>query len=184
MINLENFKNTLENISLDKINSQYMTNSKLEAIDFDEVKNEYINSLNLYKFPHSNDALFIDKENNMIFIEFKNGIISQTVNYELRLKIYESLLILLDIINENISFSREKISYILVYNEDKKHSSKFYDKTKREGIESIKNKISSLAKEEIVRFDLKQYEDIYFKKVSTYNKKEFEEKFIKKYEVK
>ena len=74
MINLENFKNTLENISLDKINSQYMTNSKLEAIDFDEVKNEYINSLNLYKFPHSNDALFIDKENNiMIFIEFKNG---------------------------------------------------------------------------------------------------------------
>lgn len=56
----------------------------------------------------------------MIFIEFKNGIISQTVNYELRLKIYESLLILLDIINENISFSRKKISYILVYNEDKK----------------------------------------------------------------
>lgn len=53
MINLENFKNTLENISLDKINSQYMTNSQLEAIDFDEVKNEYINSLNLYKFPHS-----------------------------------------------------------------------------------------------------------------------------------
>ena len=52
MINLENFKNTLENISLDKINSQYMTNSQLEAIDFDEVKNEYINSLNLYKFPH------------------------------------------------------------------------------------------------------------------------------------
>lgn len=32
--------------------------------------------------------------------------------------------------------------------------------------------------------DLKKYEDIYFKKVSTYNKKEFEEKFIKKYELK
>lgn len=184
MIKLEDFKNTLKEISLDKDNKEYMTSSKLEAIDFDKVKNEYTSSLKLNEFPYSNDALFIDKENNMIFIEFKNGEISQDVNYKLRLKIYESLLILLDIINENISFSREKISYILVYNEDKKHSSKFYDRTKREGIESIKNKISSLAKEEIVRFDLKKYEDIYFKKVSTYNKKEFEKNFIKKYEVK
>ena len=36
-------------------------------------------------------------------------------------------------------------------------------------------------KKEIVRFDLKKYEDIYFKKVSTYNKKEFEEKLNEVY---
>ena len=36
--------------------------------------------------------------------------------------------------------------------------------------------------ESLGRLNDVNYEDIYFKKVSTYNKKEFEEKFIKKYE--
>lgn len=138
---LKNSTDTLENISYDNINDEYITNSQKIAIDFDEVKNLY-NSENSDTFElKSNDALYIDKNNIHYFIEFKNGnLLSITKNnnqnnilyvntkydikQKLQLKIYDSWFILSDIeyssrikyISNMFSFSKNHIVYILVYN--------------------------------------------------------------------
>lgn len=106
MINL-NSKNiltdnlvTLKETSYDKNNSQYMTNSTFQVVDFDKVKDSYsfrgtgLSSRNM----RSNDALVIlDKISNphFIFIEFKNGNLDryceELKHEKIRSKINESL---------------------------------------------------------------------------------------------
>ncbi len=82
MIKIEDYKifadniSTLKETSKDKNNNEseeFMTSSKLEAINFDGVKNTYTNKLGLSNESASSfDALaFIN--NNGLFIEFKNG---------------------------------------------------------------------------------------------------------------
>ena len=130
MINL-NSKNiltdnlvTLKETSYDKNNSQYMTNSTFQVVDFDKVKDSYsfrgtgLSSRNM----RSNDALVIlDKISNphFIFIEFKNGNLDryceELKHEKIRSKINESLWILNDILAETISFDKQNINYILVY---------------------------------------------------------------------
>lgn len=51
----------------------YMTQSEIEVVNFDEVKNEYIQDMKLSVTPCSNGALYIDKEGKYYFVEFKNG---------------------------------------------------------------------------------------------------------------
>lgn len=115
---------TLHEISYDKNNHQYMTNSAFQTVDFDNVKDSYIlsNSSISAREMRSNDALVILNPSipQFIFIEFKNGDIqSKQKKEEIRSKIAESLLIFNDIITENLTFDRKSINYILVYNEAK-----------------------------------------------------------------
>ena len=123
---------TLEETSYDKINSQYMTHSNFEVVHFDKVKEKYIfkktgiPSKNL----RSNDALVIlndGKEPKFIFIEFKNGNLDKIYHEEfehekIRSKINESLWILNDILDETLSFDKNNINYILVYNKEKNNN--------------------------------------------------------------
>ena len=67
---------TLKETSKDNHNNntkEFMTNSLLEVVNFDGVKNAYIKNLKLRGTPKSNDALFFDGQGKVIFIEFKNG---------------------------------------------------------------------------------------------------------------
>lgn len=67
---------TLKETSIDthdNNNIKYMTASEREAINFDNVKKEYIKNLALTDEPKSNDALFINKNDDLVFVEFKNG---------------------------------------------------------------------------------------------------------------
>lgn len=185
-LGLPKFKSTLKNTSMDKskLPAEYMTQCQLEVIDFDYVKDDYIHRNKLPKFANSSDALFIDKKNNELFlIEFKNGIIDNLKNFKLKLKIYDSLLILLDIINENISYSRKHINFILVYNEQVTHQSSHYKLRKDEvahslALESIVSRTSKLAKLEYIQFDLGIFKELYFKDVYTYTSFEFQKYFV------
>lgn len=76
----------------DGTSRMYMTNSPLAAIDFDSVKEEYVQNLGLHEVPSSNDALFDDGKGTLVFVEFKNGFISRTKQFAIRKKIYDSIL--------------------------------------------------------------------------------------------
>ena len=111
----EKYVSTLKETSCDNRNkktSNYMTKSTLPAVNFDEVKSEYIGNLRLTDTPKSNDALFFDKKEVPFFIEFKNGKI------DIKKKIYDSVLIFTDIVDVGITELRQNMEYILVYNKD------------------------------------------------------------------
>lgn len=136
----------LHEISLDdsdKSHPQYMTTSTLIAVDFDAVKNNYVfsNSSISARDMRSNDALVILCPNipQFVFIEFKNGTItSPNAKEKIRVKIVESLLIFNDLMEENLTFDRAHVNYILVYNSSKNHS---FEKQRNE---NSLNKIASI----------------------------------------
>lgn len=202
---LSSVQETLENASYDKKNKEYMTASKLKVIDFDKVKNNYVacNIPNVDPHPKSNDALYISKDGVWFFIEFKNGNIDDKVNFEINKKIYDSLFVLFDIkfipnemkFNNCISFTREHMYYILVYNKDRydennqtkatefgmKRQEK-YILQKSKSRDRLKKSIMRLSGETLIHFGLDQFKGYFFKNVFTYTKEEFEKEFVNKYE--
>jgi len=198
MINLYDYKIFSKNSSslkktskndADKKSIVYMTSSKINVIDFDGVKNDYIANLKLSDTPKSNDALFAGKAE-LFFIEFKNGNMKNEL-YKVKRKIFDSLLIFTDIVCKGVSYTRQKVNYILVYN---KENSKEYIESLRNKLEKdevhdarnydkIMNSLSQFANIELDIFGLRnQFEKLYFKEVYTYTEQEFEEKFVKQYE--
>lgn len=172
---------TLKETSLDSANQIRMTESELEVIDFDGVKNEYIADLKLVDTPKSNDALYIHESGALYFIEFKNGNMEKEI-HGVRRKIFDSLLIFTDIIGQGISFTREKMKYILVYNEEKSPDGRGNRLKKDEVQESVQyNRITSFisrsAGRTFDRFGLRnQFKGFCFKEVYTYTAEEFVEK--------
>lgn len=160
----------------------YMTDSEVQVINFDKVKESYIKGMKLSETPCSNDALYIGKDNELFFVEFKNGVMKNNKIYNVYNKIYDSLLIFNDIVGENISFCRQNLNFILVYNEGKNP----YKKDELEQQDNSKAIIGKYfhkkAKEKFVRFGLLKFEKLYFKKVFTYTEKEFKDDFLSKIE--
>lgn len=172
MIDLNNkdFKSTLKELSIDNSNKddiKYMTESKLQAINFDLVKRKYANNLDLSEEKaNSVDAIIIENRNLECLIEFKNGKIDSKTKRNIRDKIRDSLLIYSDIALKNISYTRANTIFILVYNEEKNGRGKSLDK--------LTSHLMNKAKTEEIRFDLKKFEDLYFKEVHTYTEKQFD----------
>ena len=178
----------------DKKDVLYMVDSEFPVIDFDKVKERYISNLSLMDTPKSNDAL-LQLDGKLYFIEFKDGNIKSEI-YGIRRKIYESLLIFCDIVGKNISFTRENMNYILVYNKEnsKKYIQEMIDKRKKESstlskkemneslaFEQFRDIMGDLSKKKIDIFGLeKQFKNMYFHEVYTYDKREFIEEFVSK----
>lgn len=146
----------------------YMTDSMIKVIDFDSVKNQYIKETGVSYVPHSVDAIYISKDLDISFIEFKNGKISKKINYDVFYKIYDSLLLFNDITGTTVSYCRKNVNFILVYNENK-NSNEQQESSKIQ----IAKYYSKKAKRNFVRFGLEQFEGLYFKNVFTYTESEF-----------
>ena len=178
---LMKFPNTLKNTSMDK-NKQsldkYMTMCETKVVDFDTFKNEFVKNLKLTTAPRSCDAVYMTKYNELFMIEFKNGIIEALKEYKIKTKIYESLLILCEKLSQTIEYTRDNLSFILVYNEDVEHGPKQYEDT---GLDKIQTALFKLANIHIIRFGLNHFKKLYFKEVYTYTKAEFESEFVSKY---
>ncbi|MEG1416765.1 MAG: hypothetical protein RSC49_09235 [Clostridium sp.] len=162
---------------------EYMTESKVEVIDFDKVKEKYIKDKNIPGTPKSNDVLLINSEDDLYFIEFKNGSLRKRSDQgELSAKNRDSVLIFLDIIKRDLEFTRKNLTYILVYNENKNPSyegeSDFIQESPSRSL--IGKKIASKANKEIIRFGLDIFKNYLFKDVHTYTKDEFNDKNILK----
>jgi len=155
---------------------QYMTMSQTSVINFDNVKNDYIKNLGLSDVPKSNDALYIDDEN-IIFIEFKNGYIDNEKQFALRKKIYDSVLIFTDIAGFGISKMRSTVDYILVINET--HNTAEATKIKNYGQPSESfNKFAEmtgkLANEKYIPYRLQIFKNYCFRNVDVLTKSDFE----------
>lgn len=176
--NMSTFKET----SYDKDGEEpgYMTDSQIQVINFDKVKDGYIKNLALSNTPCSNDALYFGKDNKIFFVEFKNGVLDERPrrNFNLCKKIYDSLLIFNDIVNKNISFCRENLYFILVYNESKNRREACKTEQEESSKAIISKKIHKKAKKKFVRFGLDRFEKLYFKEVFTYTESEFEDAFL------
>lgn len=171
-------KETLKKISEDSSQNPYiyMTESDKEAICFDKVNSNYIKGMKLPDNPESNDALYIVNENEIYFIEFKNGKLNNKDKiFNLYEKIYNSLLIFTDITKADLEYCRNHLNYILVYNESKNPTDKNSNQDTSKN--QIAKHFSNKAGKTFCLFHLNKFEKIYFKKVLTYTEKEFE-KFI------
>lgn len=92
----ENNKKTFKETSKDDHDGSitYMTESQYQVISFDDVKEEYIKDLGLKSVPRSNDALLSLPDGSLVFVEFKNGYIDLKDQYDIRKKIFDSMLML------------------------------------------------------------------------------------------
>lgn len=163
----------------------YMTESTLETVNFDKVKDKYIENMNLCDSPKSNDALFFNPEGKLIFIEFKNGLIDTNKCFDVRGKIFDSVLILTDIIGRGISFTRENMDYILVYNQERNPDNENEDSAKHvqesDSRDAIGKRLMALGGENHIKFGLERFKKYCFKNVFTYNENEFDDNFVKCY---
>lgn len=181
---LKNNVSTFKETSIDKHdmnNIKYMTCSERTVVNFDDVKEEYIKDLSLSEIPKSNDALFLSKDNKLIFVEFKNGFMDNAKKFSVRKKIYDSVIILTDIFNTGISKLKGEMEYILVYNESINSNEKEILEKKRfmvqhsEAFDFFAKSVSKMANTEYVCFGIKIFENYCFSKVHTYTEAEFEE---------
>ncbi len=165
----EIFKNsisTLKECSYDSTDKVYMTEFELEVVNFDEVKKIYFNNLGLTEETSKSVDSLLYLEDKILFIEFKNG--SSNINNSVKNKAKDSLLIFNDLSNTNISFTRENIIYIVVYNKLKRPNL-----LKQPEKYDIMNMVGNNAKEPTIHFDLSKFKTAYFKEVYTYNEEEF-----------
>ena len=191
MIDLESFKILKRNKSTLKETSKrkndgldlFMTESNLEVVDFDAVKLDYTGEIASPYTPTSSDALFIDDNGECFLIEFKDGFIDNKVSYEIWLKMLDSLLILTDILENTVSFTRKKLNFILVYNEGKNPLPEGVN----EGMQVSASRVTiaeyfieKKSKKRFIRFNLERFDELYFVNVFTYNQSIFESEFILK----
>lgn len=184
MMNLDTFpifaenKTTLMQASMDdsdREHVQYMTRSDLKAVDFDWVKRLYANRLKLSEESATSVDAIVQFEDHIDFIEFKNGKVN---NRNIKDKARDSLLIFLDITGRTLNYARNRVDYIVVYNPQRNPPP---NQLKKEALQdspsriSIANHFSKKAGTPLILFDLEKYQTLYFRKVRTYSKEEFEE---------
>ena len=191
MVDLNAFKifadhlSNLKETSIDKRGGtpQYMTLSTREAVNFDGVKEEYVKPLGVSEIPKSNDALFDDGKGFLVFVEFKNGFMDRPKQFTVRKKVYDSALIFTDITSKGISYMRNHMKYILVYNETANQGNNS-DKDLKEkqktavqqspAFDAFAKNVGRYANEEYVCFGLKIFQNYCFKEVHTYTEAEFD----------
>ena len=178
---LKNFSSTLKIASYDSDNDEYMTENETEVVNLDT----YAKNISKTSPPKSCDALFFYKaEQKWYLIEFKNGILfyecmkckgcikceecpkckTMEKKYEIKEKIFESLLLLTKELNKTIDFFQKNMTFILVYNKSKN---------------SRKNILNSLNK--LGDFVPKRLEGVYLEKIRYLEKGDFHKGFVEKY---
>ena len=188
MINLSDypiFKNnwdTLKETSKDKRDKYqitYMTELEIHVINFDKVKTEYLNGLGKSEeAAKSVDAIGATDgpDGHITLIEFKNGKVEPR---DVKTKIKDSLLIILDKCNKTISFSRENFDFILVYNEDPKTGDNIAKVEDDHSKRYIRQHVFRKAGEFEIKFGLGLYEGVYVRKIYTLTKDEFHNFLLK-----
>jgi hypothetical protein len=169
---LFSYGETLEKVSED-VNkppeARFMTSCKKMVVNIDKFKNDFVKNMGLSQVPLSCDALCMVSSNEIFLIEFKNGEINNLKNYQVKVKIFETLLILTEKLDKTIQFTRENVTFILVYNKDVAH--KIF----------IHRNVFSHTSNFKVDMGLGRFEKIYFKAVNVYSKAKFETYFVSRY---
>lgn len=183
----EEARTTLKMTSFDDSNQVYMTESEIPVYNFDAIK-EWYKRFRMSKTSEtlslkSNDALFVNKEGQAYFIEFKNGNLDSGERKQaLRQKLYDSFIILADkdtctrevipSFESPLEYTRDHMGCIVVYNEAANPVINKRKKT-REHVET---------KAGMARFGLARFQGFIYRNVYTVTEKEFQTKFVNKWE--
>ena len=89
----------------------YVTESGIEAVDFDGVKRAYTRELGLSDESAASVDALIFHGGRVVVIEFENG---KVVNCDIDSKICDSLLILCTIVSKCISDTRRAVDFVLI----------------------------------------------------------------------
>lgn len=178
IINFDNFKDTLKNTSWDKQNNVYMTELTKYVINFDKFQEAFFKRFNK-PVMCSMDALIKIKEE-WYFIEFKNGKIDGKQKKNISRKVGHSIISFLENINEDISYCRNNVNFILVYNRKnnsvRNNQLLSDDYQLSEKRENLKTHLPGAAKNKYIPFfQMNRYQEVYFKSVFTYSQKEFDD---------
>lgn len=155
----------------------YMTESNLSVYDFDRVKARYSDVLGVSERPKSVDALSSSINGDIYLIEFKNGNLSiPRKGLEIRQKIYDSLVILYDLLDIGPSLSRSEVVFVLVYNEYKNKSINGVDQSVFSENSRIKiaNAVSQKANKSFVPYGLNGLYGFCLKDMKTVTEAEFD----------
>ncbi len=177
---------TLKKTSYDSEKDTYMTEKCFPVVNFDLVKNIYRENRNLVEAntPKSCDALYENRYGHLFFIEFKNSSNRKTLNSsDLKIKAYNSMIILCDILDKKFSELSENVSFLVVYN-DKESNQK---QSPRKNViplapafDRLATQITQKSEEQrLVKFKLGSLKTFCFKDVSTFTQEEFEEYTVK-----
>lgn len=142
-------------INFDKITAQYFLNNRVGDAT-GEKKNQG-------SYPGKSNDSVVEYKNMDYFVEFKNSMFPK--KKDLYRKIRDSMLVYLDIIDEKLSYARENVGYILVFQKDK-------------GFPKIENGLKNLAKQEMEYASIStNCKGLYFKDVLFMSEEEFK-KFV------
>lgn len=179
---------SLKVVSFDSDAGESMTESLIKVVNFDRVKNEYTKNLDIRLAkgcaPKSCDALYLGKNGEIVFIEFKNGELNKKQRENIRIKILDSLLIFSDLTvkipNKILTFTRENVHFILVYNEEKNAASSDNESLVQNAEDRtfIASTLAAKSGEIFIQFGFERYKKMYFKEVYTYTKEEFQNLFV------
>lgn len=142
-------------INFDKITAQYFLNNRVGDAT-GEKKNQG-------SYPGKSNDSVVEYKNMDYFVEFKNSMFPK--KKDLYRKIRDSMLVYLDIIDEKLSYARENVGYILVFQ-------------KHEGFNRFENELKNLAKEKMEYGSIRtNCKGLYFKDVLFMSAEEFK-KFV------
>ncbi|MDE6233164.1 MAG: hypothetical protein K2M60_07455 [Lachnospiraceae bacterium] len=165
---------SIKKISADTTNKEFMLQSDLKVIDFDKFSKKYAHKFKIPILPKTVDGLYISKNDEWTFIEFKNGSIKTVDIYR---KIYDSLIMLVEMGYLTWENCRNNAQYIVVYNENE-YGEKYLECRKEQNNLKIQSHIRSLAKQPRKLFDLKNLNGYLVNKTSTLTQIEFQAQFI------
>jgi hypothetical protein len=179
---------TLGECSFDSTNNEKMIDSGKKVFNFDKVKETMLNRIYVdlkqgsgTNMLHSLDALYeLEGKNGKseyVFVEFKNGA-GTKIKYNVQKKVYDSVIMLSELLNENVSSFRKNCFFVLVYNKEKVSNN---DGVLVGGtISSSRDKISSIISKKagghFVKFGLEMFRGYLFKDVYTFDKEEYQSK--------
>lgn len=174
-------KSTLKETSLDDSDKEhltYMTESSLGVIDFDLFKETYAQE-RVIQEPCSCDALLLDKNNELNFIEFKNIASRRNLNRkDIREKVYCSLLMFSDEVNHTLKDITKHVNFIFVYNaslDDNQNGTPNTNIQRSQSYRNFTQFATNQARTPIIRFGFDIFKTFCFKEVYTLNQEEFEE---------
>lgn len=142
-------------INFDKVTAQYFINNRVG-----DAKRKRKNKVS---YPSKSNDSVVEYNNMDYFVEFKNSMYPK--KKDLYGKIRDSMLVYLDIIDEKLSYARENVGYILVFQ-------------KHEGFNRFENELKNLAKEKMEYGSIRtNCKGLYFKDVLFMSAEEFK-KFV------
>jgi hypothetical protein len=168
-LDIENFKDSIKNLSFDKDNKVFLCNYKNKFLNFEEI----VKLKNKKELPKAVDMLYINDEKKEIwFVEFKNmdkNKVEKNKKYDVKRKILDSLIFFYEICCQENIFCDYKKNYFVVYKCDYK---------------DIHDELYSYVEELEIYFELEEIKNKFLDEVITQCCDFFLKEFTKRFNIK